>query len=207
MKSNSFIQNNILKLRKAKNMSQSSFAELFKVSRATIGAYEEGRAEPKLETILNIAKHFKIDPGRFIANNMSINEINGFRHINTEQKKVPVYKTEEAIESGQSKDHWNLPPTTNFSFITENSFSKIPQFNEKTLLFWTKISIDNVFTCNNQFIMLQNEQNIITGKLNSISNGILHIDCFTQTKDVQIKKLLKLHKLEKVLVNFDYHEK
>jgi transcriptional regulator with XRE-family HTH domain len=51
----SYFGRNIRKIRAAKNISQSSFADLFKLTRASIGAYEEGRAEAKIDTIIEIA--------------------------------------------------------------------------------------------------------------------------------------------------------
>ena len=56
----SYIGQNIKKIRQAKNISQSEFAALFQLSRPTVGAYEEGRTEPKIETLIEIARYFSI---------------------------------------------------------------------------------------------------------------------------------------------------
>ena len=48
---------NIRKIRNVRNMSQQSFADLFDLKRGTLGAYEEGRSEPRIETILKIANY------------------------------------------------------------------------------------------------------------------------------------------------------
>ena len=56
----SFAGKNIKKIRQAKNISQSDFANLLNLSRPSIGAYEEGRSEPKIETLIGISRHFKI---------------------------------------------------------------------------------------------------------------------------------------------------
>ena len=48
----SFFGKNIRKIRSVKTLSQQAFAELFDLKRGTLGAYEEGRSEPKIETIL-----------------------------------------------------------------------------------------------------------------------------------------------------------
>ncbi len=74
----SHIGKNIRKIRTVKKMSQSAFAELFKLTRASIGAYEEGRAEPKIDTIVSIAKYFSISIDRILTKELTINEIYNF---------------------------------------------------------------------------------------------------------------------------------
>lgn len=71
----SFIGRNIKKIRSVKKLSQNSFAELFNLTRASVGAYEEERAEPKLEIIVSIAKYFNISIDHFITKELTINEI------------------------------------------------------------------------------------------------------------------------------------
>ena len=48
----SFFGKNIRKIRTVKSLSQQSFAEMFELKRGTLGAYEEGRSEPKIDTII-----------------------------------------------------------------------------------------------------------------------------------------------------------
>ncbi|MEO0331535.1 MAG: helix-turn-helix transcriptional regulator, partial [Bacteroidota bacterium] len=43
----SIIGKNIKTIRTIKHISQADFADIFDISRASIGAYEEGRADPK----------------------------------------------------------------------------------------------------------------------------------------------------------------
>ena len=54
------IGENIKKLRQVKNLTQQAFADLFEVSRGNISYYEEKRAEPRIETISQIAKYISI---------------------------------------------------------------------------------------------------------------------------------------------------
>ncbi|MFT4970338.1 MAG: transcriptional regulator with XRE-family HTH domain [Chitinophagales bacterium] len=51
---------NIKTLRQSNGLSQQEFANLFELSRASIGSYEEGRADPKIDTLIKIAKYFKV---------------------------------------------------------------------------------------------------------------------------------------------------
>lgn len=56
----SFFGKNIKQLRQARDLSQQQFANLFELSRASIGSYEEGRADPKIETLVKIARYFDL---------------------------------------------------------------------------------------------------------------------------------------------------
>jgi transcriptional regulator with XRE-family HTH domain len=69
------IGNNIKKIRGVKNLNQSDFADLFDLKRASIGAYEEGRAEPKIGTILQIANHFGISVDELLTKELSVNDL------------------------------------------------------------------------------------------------------------------------------------
>lgn len=74
----SYIGSNIKKIRGIKKLSQSAFADLFKLTRASIGAYEEGRAEPKMDTIQTIAKHFGLSLDQLISKELTVNELYHF---------------------------------------------------------------------------------------------------------------------------------
>jgi len=56
----SFFGQNLRFLRNSHKMSQSAFAEVFGLKRTAVGAYEEERAEPKLELLIKIARHFGV---------------------------------------------------------------------------------------------------------------------------------------------------
>lgn len=71
----SYIGSNIRKIRGVKNLNQSAFAELFELKRASVGAYEEGRAEPKIKTIIDIANHFGISIDDLLTKELSVNDL------------------------------------------------------------------------------------------------------------------------------------
>ncbi|SFT50685.1 Transcriptional regulator, contains XRE-family HTH domain [Lishizhenia tianjinensis] len=73
------IGKNIKKIRKVKNLNQQAMADLLGLSRPSIGAYEEMRAEPKIESLIKLANHFKLDLGRLINEDLTVNEIHGFK--------------------------------------------------------------------------------------------------------------------------------
>lgn len=74
----SIFGNNIKKIRKTKNMSQLAFAELFDLKRPTLGAYEEGRSLPKLETVIKIAHHFGISIDKLLTEEVTVNQLSKF---------------------------------------------------------------------------------------------------------------------------------
>jgi transcriptional regulator with XRE-family HTH domain len=69
---------NIRKIRLTKGFSQTQFAELFGLTRASIGAYEEGRAEPKIDVVIEIAKYFSISLDVIFTKNVTVNQLTNF---------------------------------------------------------------------------------------------------------------------------------
>ncbi len=92
----STIGKNIRKIRTVKKMSQAAFAELFHLARPSVGAYEEERAEPKIETVIQIANHFGISIDSLLTKELTINELFKFDLHADEliQSKTPASKTE-----------------------------------------------------------------------------------------------------------------
>jgi len=85
----SFFGTNIKKIRKLKSHSQMSFADLFGLKRGTLGAYEEGRSEPKIETIINVANYFSIPIDDLLKRELSINELLKFNtDLTTDESKL-----------------------------------------------------------------------------------------------------------------------
>ncbi|WP_200977455.1 helix-turn-helix domain-containing protein [Echinicola sp. 20G] len=70
---------NIRKIRNVKKLSQQAFAELFELKRGTLGAYEEGRSEPKLETIIKIANYFSISIDDLLTTELTVNKLLKFK--------------------------------------------------------------------------------------------------------------------------------
>ncbi len=69
---------NIRKLRTVKKLSQAAFAELFGLARPSVGAYEEGRSEPKMETLIQIAQHFGLSVDLLLTKELTVNELYNF---------------------------------------------------------------------------------------------------------------------------------
>ncbi len=66
---------NIKKIRSIRGLSQQEFADLFDLKRGTLGAYEEGRSNPKLETVIKIANHFSIGIEALLMGELTVNKL------------------------------------------------------------------------------------------------------------------------------------
>ncbi len=86
----SFIGKNIKKIRTVKNLSQAGFAQLFNLARPSVGAYEEGRSEPKMETVVQIARQFGLSIDLLLTKELTINELYGFDIFKQELKPAPA---------------------------------------------------------------------------------------------------------------------
>ncbi len=95
----SFIGDNIKKIRMAKNISQAEFANLFELSRASVGAYEEGRSEPKIETIIQIANTFSLSIDVLLKRELTVGEIYSFGLVNEK-----LNRAHNMVRSGGSKN-------------------------------------------------------------------------------------------------------
>ncbi len=99
----SFIGENIKKIRQVKRISQAEFSSLFNLARPSIGAYEEGRSEPKIDTIIQIAHHFRISIDVLLTRKLTVSEIYSLDRLNEKLDKAhnlePTSKYPEAIAS------------------------------------------------------------------------------------------------------------
>lgn len=55
-----YLGQNIKYLRKQKGLTQEKMANKLGITRSLVGAYEEGRAEPRLQTLMNLSRYFKV---------------------------------------------------------------------------------------------------------------------------------------------------
>ena len=65
------ISDNIKFLRKQKNYTQEQFAQLLSIKRSLLGAYEEGRADPRLSTLTAIAEMYQTTVDLLISTDLS----------------------------------------------------------------------------------------------------------------------------------------
>lgn len=65
------LSSNLKYLRKAKGLTQAQLAEKLGLKRPIVGAYEEGRSEPKLATILHLAHFFEVNIDALVSVDLS----------------------------------------------------------------------------------------------------------------------------------------
>lgn len=65
------IANNLKYLRKKRKLTQQQFADALEIKRASVGAYEEGRAEPKYELLDKIASFYELTIDELIKEDMN----------------------------------------------------------------------------------------------------------------------------------------
>lgn len=117
----SLIGKNIKKIRTTKGLNQTEFGKIFNLTRGSIGSYEEGRAEPKIETLKLIANKFSISLDHIITTELTVNQLSGFSPENIIGK------------SKQDSEGFNLPSILpkllkekhgDYELIGQNTFFK-----------------------------------------------------------------------------------
>lgn len=68
----SLISENIKFLRKKKGMTQEDLASELGIKRSLVGAYEEGRADPRIDNLVKIATLFEVPIDRLITSELSV---------------------------------------------------------------------------------------------------------------------------------------
>jgi transcriptional regulator with XRE-family HTH domain len=101
----SFFGTNIKKIRQVKGLSQKAFADLFDLNRGVISSYEEGRAEPKIETILKVANHFNLNLDKLLTETLQVNQLVSVSDIDQLMlfPELAIQNTKEA-KADQKKD-------------------------------------------------------------------------------------------------------
>lgn len=77
----SFLGKNIRKIRAVKNLTQTEFADLFSLSRSAVGAYEEGRAEAKISTVIAISDYFRLSLDSIFNSELTVYDILHYKNF------------------------------------------------------------------------------------------------------------------------------
>ena len=187
------IGENIKKLRQVKNLTQQAFADLFEVSRGNISSYEEKRAEPKIETIIKIAKYFSIPIGHLIEKNLTVNEILHFDNYFEEADALRNVKNLSAItflsrEVLQAKNdlYSNLEnyPAIYFPIYNSHQFIALEYnsgmgapidfpYEEPTILFFEHLEVENLHLVEGKFGLYLIEDDVFIGKYHQEGNELI----------------------------------
>ncbi|WP_374463544.1 helix-turn-helix domain-containing protein [Chryseobacterium sp.] len=124
-------------------MSQKAFADLFDLNRGVISSYEEGRAEPKIETILKVANYFNLTLDQLLTEPVQENQLKSVS--DTDQ---PVLFPESVIQSSSEteKDPYNpilQKILASVDLIYEFTPEKVllPQYQHGDILFLNKADL------------------------------------------------------------------
>ncbi|UZO81232.1 helix-turn-helix domain-containing protein [Aquimarina sp. ERC-38] len=139
----SYFGRNIKKIRSVKKLSQQAFAELFDLKRGTLGAYEEGRSEPKIDTIIKIANHFSIQIDSLLKNELTVNELLQFKGdltTYTEQLKREQFAVIPCITEKNSSEY--ITSYKDAGFIKELPVIQLPINPEKEFRAYTVSNLE-----------------------------------------------------------------
>lgn len=124
----------------AKNISQAEFAGLFNLARPSVGAYEEGRSEPKIDTIIQIANHFRVSIDVLLTRELTVNDIYSFGLVNEKLNKAhklveaPKEPLAEAIAFVEVKEYINyLVQYQNGDFVSGLRRIAVPKGDVRTM--------------------------------------------------------------------------
>jgi transcriptional regulator with XRE-family HTH domain len=85
----SIVSNNIKYLRKNSHLTQEQLAEKIGIKRSLLGAYEEGRADPRLNNLLKISEVFKVTVDTLISEDVSEFE-SSFGNVFNQRPKTKI---------------------------------------------------------------------------------------------------------------------
>lgn len=113
----SYIGKNIKKIRTVKKLSQAAFAEQFELGRASVGAYEEGRAEPKIETVIHIANHFGISIDALLTKELTVNELYNFDIFKSDFGDLKIKKLVKNLKGSRTGETPLVPSGAFMDYI------------------------------------------------------------------------------------------
>ncbi|PNW26662.1 helix-turn-helix domain-containing protein [Formosa algae] len=125
---------NIKKIRSVKSLSQQAFADIFDLKRGTLGAYEEGRSEPKIETIIKIANYFSISIDDILTKELTVNQLFKFHAELEGNPDMIIKKKFTEIPCITFEDHNNyINLASNANFINDLTPIALPIKSDNSL--------------------------------------------------------------------------
>lgn len=135
---------NLKKIRQIKGLSQQAFAELIDLNRGVISSYEEGRAEPKIETLLRIANYFGIPTDDIISKPLTVNQLANFELIEDSISSFEQHKSIELQQinaNGEKKEVYLQKIFAMFDLVyfVDKELAKKSTYDENTVLFLKEV--------------------------------------------------------------------
>jgi transcriptional regulator with XRE-family HTH domain len=139
----SFFGKNIKKIRGVKGLSQQAFADLFDLKRGTLGAYEEGRSEPKIDTLIKIANYFSIAIDDLLTAELTVNQLLQFNDalaLSPEDLEREIFAEVPCITEKTADDY--LEYYDNEAFINDLPKVSLPLNTEKEFRAYTVTNLE-----------------------------------------------------------------
>lgn len=139
----SFFGKNIKKIRGVKGLSQQAFADLFDLKRGTLGAYEEGRSEPKIDTIILIANYFSIAIGDMLTAELTVNQLLRFNDkltLTPEELEREQFAQIPCITQKTAEDY--IEYYDNEAFLADLPKLTLPLNTEKEFIGYTVTNLE-----------------------------------------------------------------
>lgn len=192
---------NLKKIRQIKGLSQQAFAELIDLNRGVISSYEEGRAEPKIETLLRIATYFGIPTDDIISKPLTVNQLANFTliedSISTLTNEISA-NIQELTSNGENKsvEMQKIFAHFDFVFFVDENIAKTTSYENDAVLFLKEIkqevqSVNNYLCFENGIASISNT--IIPNAKNYAIVGVLGSDFYVEQNAI----LKRLNLLEK----------
>lgn len=139
---------NIKKIRQVKGLSQKAFADLFDLNRGVISSYEEGRAEPKIETILKVANHFNLSLDKLLTEPVQANQLAGTPGASqpvlfpesTGETNLEIEKT-QSVNNGNSAILQKILASVDLAYEFSPEKTLLPQYQSGDILFLNKTNL------------------------------------------------------------------
>lgn len=182
---------NLKKIRSVRGISQQEFADIFDLKRGTLGAYEEERSNPKLETVLKIANHFSIGIEELLTKELTVNRLLKFNermttesdsHILKEFDGIPYIATDRKLEfvttykESFKVEHFplvrlpNIETLHRFAFMIDDlsmTGGSIEFFPKDIVI---GIEVDKNTIRENQFVMVLANQQLVLRRISFQNN-------------------------------------
>lgn len=139
---------NIKKIRQVKGLSQKAFADLFDLNRGVISSYEEGRAEPKMETILKVAGHFNLTLDKLLTEPVQASQLTSTPGASqpvlfpesTVETSLEMQKT-QSVNNGNSAILQKILASVDLVYEFSPEKTLLPQYQSGDILFLNKTNL------------------------------------------------------------------
>ncbi|WP_445718651.1 helix-turn-helix domain-containing protein [Flavobacterium sp.] len=192
---------NLKKIRQIKGLSQQAFAELIDLNRGVISSYEEGRAEPKIETLLRIATYFGIPTDDIISKPLTVNQLANFTLIEDSISALtneisPTFQELTSNGENKSVEMQKIFAQFDFVYFVDENIAKTTSYEKGAVLFLKEIKQEDQSA--NNYLFLENGKASISNTIvptakNYAIVGVLGSDFYVEQNAI----LKRLNLLEK----------